>query len=410
VRTAVGSILALWLLSASIKVCVPLLWRSALYYVNGAVRLGGDGEVNLTSLSFWRVIIMPAHQQQSSAKTPETTGTQRPISALAAHAPGKRLQAYSYVPEALGALEVEVEISHCGVCHTDIHLIEGEPAGLSTFPLVPGHEIVGIVSARGRLVTHLRDGERVGVGPLAGACRLCDQCRAGRDQLCRQARYLPFGIPGGYASHIHVDSRCAFPLPPALASADAAPLLCAGVTVFAPLARHVGASAKIGIIGVGGLGHLALQYARALGCHVTAFSSSSVKRQDAERLGAHEFVDASDAEAINARVGTFDFLLATAAADLPWSSYVNALRPEGTLCVAGLPAHDVSVAAIPLIFGQRRVVGSLIGSTAESLTMLEFSARHGIRPQVEVCPMREANAALDKLRRNDVRYRMVLAN
>ena len=205
-------------------------------------------------------------------------------------------------------------------------------------------------------------------------------------------------------------SRCAFAIPDALASQDAAPLLCAGVTVFAPLARYARSSARVGVMGVGGLGHLALQYARAMGCDVTAFSSSSSKKDEATRFGANEFVATENAAVWGERAGLYDLILTTAAGDLPWTDYLTILKPEGTLCVVGLPDHDVQIGAIPLLFGQRKVVGTLIGSTAESEAMLRFSARHGIKPQIEVRPMTDANAALDRLRKNEVRYRSVLTN
>lgn len=174
------------------------------------------------------------------------------IAAYAAMGPGENLRRYDYIPPSLGPFDVEVEISHCGVCHTDLHLIDDSPAGLASYPLVPGHEIVGEVRAVGSLVPDRVLGRRVGIGPLAGFCQVCYQCRAGRDQLCLQARYLPFGIPGGYARRVRVDWRCAFPISDGLDSAAAAPLLCAGVTVFAPLLRHGAAAAHVGVVGVGG--------------------------------------------------------------------------------------------------------------------------------------------------------------
>jgi alcohol/geraniol dehydrogenase (NADP+) len=179
--------------------------------------------------------------------------------------------------------------------------------------------------------------------------------------------------------------------------------------VFAPLLRHATAASRVGVIGVGGLGHLALQYGRALGCEVTAFSSSSTKQDEAMRLGATDFVLTGSPSAITDRAGSYDLILVTAAGDLPWLEYLTALKPEGTLCVVGLPENEIRVHALPLLFGQRRVTGSLIGSPAETATMLQFSARHGIRPQIEVRPMHEANEALGRLRRNEVRYRTVLA-
>jgi len=339
--------------------------------------------------------------------SPETVNA--PVNAYAAMSVGRALEPYQFTPKELSTLDVEVVISHCGMCHTDIHLINDD-FGMSAFPLVPGHEIVGVVSQMGNGVRHLQVGQRVGIGPMGGACFLCEQCTAGREHLCPQAQYIPFGIPGGYATHIRVDSRVAFPVPDAIPSEYAAPLLCAGVTVFAPLRRHVNATTRLGVIGIGGLGHLALQYGRAMGCHVTAFSSSAEKAEEAQQFGADEFVATTEEGALAARAGTCDFLLSTVTADLPWADYLNVLKPEGTLCVLGIPETDIRLPAIPLLFGQRKVIGSLIGSGPETKAMLEFSARHQIWPKIEQYPMREANAALDRLSKNQVRYRVVLAN
>jgi uncharacterized zinc-type alcohol dehydrogenase-like protein len=194
-----------------------------------------------------------------------------------------------------------------------------------------------------------------------------------------------------------------------LASEIAAPLLCAGVTVFAPLARYAQPTSRVGVVGVGGLGHLALQFARAMGCEVTAFSGSAKKEAEARRFGAGEFVVA-DSAALAARAGQYDLIMSTASGDVPWGEFLMALKPEGTLCVLGVPETDLKIPALPLLFGQRRLVGSLIGSGVESRAMLAFAARHGIAPQIEICPMGSVNAALDKLRRNEVRYRTVLTN
>jgi uncharacterized zinc-type alcohol dehydrogenase-like protein len=331
------------------------------------------------------------------------------INALAAMSAGQPLEPYQYIPKEFGPFEVEVEISHCGMCHTDLHLINDD-FGLTTFPLVPGHEIVGVVSQAGSAVQHLRVGQRVGIGPMAGACFSCEQCTTGRENICSQAQYLPMAREGGYATHVRVDSRVAFPVPDAIPSEFAAPLLCAGITVFAPLRRHVNGATRLGVVGIGGLGHLALQYGRAMGCHVTAFSSSTDKAEEAKQFGADEFVATKEEGALAARMSTCDFLLSTVTADLPWADYLNVLKPEGTLCILGIPDSDIRLPAIPLLFGQKNVVGSLIGSGAETRAMLEFSARHQVRPKIELFPMREANAALDRLSKNQVRYRVVLAN
>ncbi len=339
----------------------------------------------------------------------KSTDTDPHINAFAVMSAGQRLEPYQYVPKEVGPLEVEVRISHCGMCHTDIHLINDD-FGLTTFPLVPGHEIVGVVSQTGSAVQHLQAGQRVGIGPLGGACFLCEQCTTGRENICSQAQYVPIGREGGYATHIRVDSRVAFPIPDALPSEFAAPLLCAGITVFAPLQRHVNGATRLGVIGIGGLGHLALQYGRAMGCHVTAFSTSLDKAEEAKEFGADEFVATKEQGALAARASTCDFLLSTVTADLPWADYLNILKPEGTLCVVGIPNSDISLPVIPLIFGQKTLIGSIIGSGSETKSMLEFSARHQVRPKIELFPMHEANTALERLSKNQVRYRVVLVN
>jgi uncharacterized zinc-type alcohol dehydrogenase-like protein len=330
------------------------------------------------------------------------------IDAYAAMSAGERLQPYRFTPPDLGPNDVEIAVTHCGICHSDLHLIEDE-WGMSAYPLVPGHEVVGTVTQAGSGVSGLTPGQRVGVGWQAGADLTCETCASGYENLCASAQPTCVGREGGFADRIRVDSRFAFPILDALSSEHAAPLLCAGITVFAPLARHgVGEGTRLGVIGIGGLGHLALQYGRAMGAHVTAFSHSPAKRDEAMGLGAHAFVDMSGG--LEAHAGSCDFLLSTVSADLPWADLIGALKPNGTLCIVGVPASEVHFPAFPLIAGQRGVVGSAIGSPAEIRAMLEFSARHGVAPRIERFPMDEVNAALDRLRANRLRYRAVLEN
>ena len=331
------------------------------------------------------------------------------INAYAALQAGQPLQPYRFVPKELGPNDVEIAISHCGICHSDLHLTNND-FGISSYPLVPGHEIVGRVAQRGSRARALEIGQRVGVGWWAGACFACDQCESGHDNSCRNATPTCVGREGGYATHVRVDERLAFPIPDALPSEAAAPLFCAGITVFAPLLQHARAVSRVGVIGIGGLGHLALQYARAFGCHVTAFSGSAGKANEAKRFGAHEFVSTSSPGALKTHAGTCDFLLATVSADIAWKDYLSVLRPGGTLAVLGVPPHDVQFAPLPLILGRQSIVMSPVGSRAEIKAMLEFSARHRIVPQVEVFPMREVNGVYGRLASNELRYRAVLAN
>ncbi len=332
------------------------------------------------------------------------------IRAYAATAAGRPLEPYEFVPAPLGPLEVEIAVTHCGMCHTDLHLAQND-FGITPFPLVPGHEAVGTVAQVGSAVTEVRVGQRVGVGWLAGADFTCRQCLVGLDNMCAGGQPTCVGRAGGYADRLRADARLAFPIPEGLTSEHAAPLLCAGVTVFAPLLRHVRATDRVGIIGVGGLGHLAIQYARAMGCHVTAFSSSPDKEAEARRFGAHDFAATGADGALAARSNACDFLLYCGTGSLPWADFLGVLRPDGKLCIVGFPASKaVDVSVIPLIFGQKSVLASGIGSRAEMQAMLDFSALHQIVPQIEVYPMRDVNAVAGRLLRNEVRYRAVLTN
>ncbi len=331
-----------------------------------------------------------------------------PVNAYAALRPGGPLEPYRFSARELRPMDVEIEVTHCGICHTDLHLVDNA-WGLSAYPMVPGHEVVGRVIRTGTAVTQLWPDQRVGVGFLAGADFTCDQCAAGIDNMCLNWEPTCLGREGGFAERLVADSRLAIPIPNSIASEHAAPLMCAGVTVFAPLLRYADSTTRLGVIGIGGLGHLALQYGRAMGCHVTAFTSTPDKEDEAHGFGAHEVVDTGREGALTARADSCDLLLCTVTADLPWNEYVSVLRRNGKLCLLGLPEHDISVAALPLVFFQRSVVASGIGSRLEILKMLDFSAQHDIRPQVELFPMGEVNTALDRLRRNEVRYRAVLA-
>ena len=333
-----------------------------------------------------------------------------PIDCLAVHAAKEPLRPYQYEPGELGPGDVELKITHCGICHSDLHLINND-WGLSTYPLVPGHEIIGHVSALGPGVKSLTLGQRVGVGWEAGACLECDYCLRGEENLCAHSQPTAVGRPGGFADRIRVHSHFAFPIPEVIESQMAGPLLCGGITVFTPLrAFEVNPLLRVGVIGIGGLGHLALQFARAFGCEVTAFSSTPAKEAEAKKFGAHYFAASTDTAAMAKLGSRFDFLLSTVNADLDWNAYLNLLRPKGKLCIVGAAPQPLSIPAFALIVGQKTVCGSNIGGSKTILEMLEFAARHGIRPQVELKPMAEANAALARLASNQARYRMVLVN
>jgi alcohol/geraniol dehydrogenase (NADP+) len=331
------------------------------------------------------------------------------FSGFAATKAGGKLEPFKYHPAPLGPDDVEIEISHCGICHSDIHLLNND-WGISQYPLLPGHEIVGTVVESGSAVTGLAEGVRVAIGWQCGACLTCDLCVSGDDNLCAQSRSTCVGNHGGFADRIRVDSRFAFPLPESIESETAAPLMCAGITVYSPL-RHYGvrSSDRVGVIGIGGLGHLALQFANAMGCEVTAFSSSPGKAEEAIILGAHHFVNSSDAAALEKAAGSVDFLLSTVNADLDWSAYMNVVRPNGMLCVVGVTPSPIAVHPMTLIMSRKSIGGSPIGSRATIREMLDFAARHGIQAQAETMPMDQVNEAIDRVRQNKARYRMVLA-
>jgi uncharacterized zinc-type alcohol dehydrogenase-like protein len=333
-----------------------------------------------------------------------------PINCLAAHAAKEPLRSFQYEPQELGLGDVEIKITHCGICHSDLHLINND-WGISVYPLVPGHEIIGAVTAVGSSVTRLKIGQRVGVGWEAGACLECEYCNRGEENLCARNQFTCVGRPGGFAERIRVHSHFAFPIPEAIESEKAGPLLCGGITVFTPLrAFGVTPLMRVGVIGIGGLGHLALQFARAFGCEVTAFSSTPAKEAEARKFGAHHFAASTDAAAMAKLGSSFDFLLSTVNADLDWNAYLNLLRPKGKLCIVGAALQPLNISAFALIVGQKTVCGSNTGGRPAILEMLEFAARHGIRPQVELKPMAEANAALARLAANQARYRIVLVN
>jgi len=331
------------------------------------------------------------------------------FSAFAAPAPKQPLVAHEYEPRPLAPQDVEIEISHCGVCHSDLHLIDND-WGTSVYPLVPGHEIVGQVAAVGEACP-LVLGQRVGVGWQRSACLQCEHCRTGDEHLCSHQEATCVGHMGGFARRIRLDGRFAFPLPAALDGASAAPLLCAGVTVFAPLRRWgVRAGARVGVIGIGGLGSLALRFLRALGCEATAFTSSPDKREEALGLGAQEVASSTNAREIRALANRFEFLLCTVPARLDWITYLQTLKPNGVFCLVGAPPGLLQIPAVQLVKSQRAICGSDIGSPAAIRETLAFAAEHGIAAQVETAPMIEVNAALQRVRENRVRYRMVLTN
>lgn len=332
------------------------------------------------------------------------------IHGLAVHAAGAQLLPYKFDPGELKPYEVEIKISHCGVCRSDINLINND-WGISKYPFIPGHEIVGTIVAVGEHVRSLAEGQRVGVGWQADSCGMCEWCRRGEEHLCAQSQPTCVGRNGGFAEKVRVNSRFAIPLPDELDSANAAPLLCAGITVYTPLRNHgVRPYSRVGVIGIGGLGHIGIQFAKVFGAEVTAFSTTKDKEAEARELGAHHFVYTRDTGALKKVGGAFDLLLSTINADQDWSAYINALRPNGVLCLVGAPASPLHVQAPALIGGQRAVCGSSTGSPRDLHEMLRVAARHGVRAITETFAMSKASDAVSRVKKNQVRYRAVLAN
>lgn len=332
------------------------------------------------------------------------------IQGLAAHAAGAELLPFRYEPGDLGARDVEIGISHCGICHSDLHLISND-WGISQYPFIPGHEIIGTVTAVGSEVNSLSVGQRVGLGWQSNSCGECEWCTRGMENLCLTSEGTCVRRHGGYADRVRANSRFVFPIPEALSSEKAAPLLCGGITVYNPLRSHgINPSSRVGVVGIGGLGHMAIQFARVFGAEVTAFSTSAEKEKETRSLGAHHFVNTRESRALKEVAGSLDFVLSTVNAVQDWSVYVQALRPTGTLCFVGVPPAPVSFHAFPLIAGMRSVTGSPIGSPHQIREMLDVAARHNVAAMTQVFPMSKVNDALAKVKKNKVRYRAVLAN
>lgn len=332
------------------------------------------------------------------------------IQAMAAREVRGALSPFSYEPKPFAPFEIEIEITHCGVCHSDLHLVNND-WGISEYPLVPGHEIVGIVKAVGPSVPSSLKGTRVGVGWQRSACLQCSSCLAGDDNVCDKQTATCVRNFGGFATAIRVDSRYAFEIPEALDSENAAPLLCGGITVYNPLRTYeVNSAMRVGILGIGGLGHLALQFASKMGCEVVALSSTGAKEEEARRLGANEYVVTTDRSQLRKLNGSLDFILSTVSADCEWSSLMSMLKAKGRLCVVGASPNPIEIPAMALISGSRSISGSNIGSRGRIEEMLGFAARHGVKAVTERYKMADANQVFERLAANQVRYRAVLTN
>lgn len=332
------------------------------------------------------------------------------ITAYAAFEPGGKLKPFEYDPGPLGRDEVEIAVEHCGICHSDLSMLNNE-WGISAYPFVPGHEVIGTVAARGETVGHLELGQRVGLGWHAGYCMTCGSCMSGDHNLCATAAGTIVGRHGGFADKVRAQAASVVPLPGVIEGAFAGPLFCGGITVFNPMEQFgLRPTDAVGVIGIGGLGHLALQFARAWGCRVTAFTSSTGKHNEALRLGAHDTINSRDPDALEAAAGRFDLVIATVNVKLDWNAYLNTLKPKGRLHLVGATLEPLDLSIFPMLMGQRSVSSSPVGSPAAINRMLDFAARHGIRPVTEHYRFDQANEAMARLESGQARYRIVLSH
>lgn len=337
------------------------------------------------------------------------------IRAYAAHADNQRLVPHAISRRELGANDVLIKIDYCGVCHTDIHFVKNH-FGNTVYPIVPGHEIIGHVIAMGKQVMGFSVNETVGVGVIVDSCHQCSSCLQGHEQFCEQGMTTAYNSPdphtggvtyGGYSSHIVVDAKSVLKVSDKLNLHAAAPLLCAGITSFAPLNRYqVKQGDKVGIIGLGGLGHMGVKFAAAMGAHVVMITSSEKKGADAIRLGAHEVLLSTDQAAMQQQANSFDLLLNTIPVEHDFSCYLELLKINQTMVVVGLASMKMHAAK--LIFGQKRVAGSLIGGIEETQQMLDFCAEHNITADVEVINIKDVNEAYQRIEQGDVMYRVVI--
>lgn len=314
--------------------------------------------------------------------------------------------------------DVQIEILFCGICHSDLHYVRNEWSGMpAIYPAVPGHEIVGRVVSVGAAVTKFKPGDLAGVGCLVDSDRTCPECQADLEQFCPNMT-LTYGSPdkhlggvtyGGYSDSIVVDEHFVLRVPANLDLAGVAPLLCAGITTYSPM-RHwgVGEGKKVGVVGLGGLGHMGVKFARALGAQVVVFTTSPNKQEDALRLGAHEVVVSRNNDEMQQHANSFDFILDAVSADHDINAYINLLRRDGNLTLVGAPDNPLPVSSFGLLFGRRSLSGSLIGGIAETQEMLDFCSEHNITADVEVIPIQQVNEAYERLLKSAVKYRFAI--
>jgi uncharacterized zinc-type alcohol dehydrogenase-like protein len=327
------------------------------------------------------------------------------------------LAPFSFERREPGDRDVLIDIRYCGVCHSDIHQARDEWGG-STFPMVPGHEIVGVVARAGAGVTKFKVGDKVGVGCFVDSCRICEHCKNGLEQYCiripswtynglEQDKKTP--TQGGYSDKIAVDENYVLRVPDNLPMDATAPLLCAGITLYSPLKHwHAGPGKKVAIVGLGGLGHMGVKIGHALGSEITVLSHSARKQDDAMRLGADKFYATSSQETFASLQGHFDLMISTVSAEMDWNQYLALLKVDGSMVVVGIPEKPASIAAFSLVGGRRSLAGSAIGGIAETQEMLDFCGKHNIVSDIELTPIQKVNEAYERVLKSDVRYRFVI--
>ncbi len=330
------------------------------------------------------------------------------IKAYAVDEPNGKLKPYEYDPGELAENDVEIEIDYCGICHSDLSMINNE-WGFTEYPLVAGHEAIGTLSSVGTKVTQLKVGDTVGLGWHSGYCLTCSSCLSGDHNLCATAQGTIVSRHGAFADKVRASAVSVIKLPDNIDKETAGPLFCGGITVFNPLIQfNISSTDKVGVIGIGGLGHMALQFLNAWGCEVTAFTSNISKKNALLEMGAHHVINSSNSAELESAAGQFDFIISTVNVKLDWSAFIETLTTKGRLHFVGATLEPIDISAMPLIMGQRSISGSPVGSPATIEKMLHFAAQHNIKPVIEKFKFSEINKALDRLRNGDARYRIVL--
>jgi alcohol dehydrogenase (NADP+) len=358
---------------------------------------------------------LPTQEEIPSKASPTNTAR-----AYAAQSATSGMAATIIPRRALQPQDVQLEVLFCGVCHTDVHFVRNEFSDSipTSYPCVPGHEIVGRVTKAGSAVKKFKEGEIVAVGCMVDSDRTCPSCREGEEQYCASMPILTYNAPdkhlggmtyGGYSQNIVVDEAFVLRIPEKLDLAAAAPLLCAGITTYSPLRRrNLRRGQKVGVVGLGGLGHMGVKFAAAFGCEVVLFTTSPNKAADAKRLGAHDVVVSNDAAEMQKHVNSFDFILDTVPAHHGLDAYLNLLKRDGTLSLVGAPVLPLSFGVMGLLFGRRQIAGSIIGGIRETQEMLDFCAEHGVTSDIERIGIQQINEAFERLVKGDVKYRFVI--